>query len=71
MGLASCAKVRVVYPLRARSGASTIDLFSLASFPRWPSAPQAVPGGAMNSDNGSPIRKIYIFSPKQEWHCQR
>jgi hypothetical protein len=30
----------------------TISLFSLASFPRRPSAPQAVPGGATDSDNG-------------------
>ena len=39
-------------PLRGGVSASTIRLFSLATFPRRPSAPQAVPGGATDSDNG-------------------
>jgi len=46
--------------LRACTPTSTIKLFSLASFPRRPSAPQAVPGGATDptTDNR---RKTFIF----------
>ena len=50
--MASCAKGLSLCLLRASAGASTIRLFSLASFPRRPSASQAVPGGATDSDNG-------------------
>ena len=50
--MSSCAKRHPLCPLRVRAGASTIALFSLATFPRRPSAPQAVPGGATDSDNG-------------------
>ena len=50
--MSSCAKTLPLCPLRACAGASTISLFSLATFPRRPSASQAVPGGATDSDNG-------------------
>jgi hypothetical protein len=48
-------KRRAVCHLRAAGLASTIELFLLASFPRRPCAPQAVPGGATDSetDNGN------------------
>src|ERR1700683_5141505 len=52
--MASCAKGLALCHLRACASASTIILFSLATFPRRPSASQAVPGGATGSDNGLP-----------------
>jgi hypothetical protein len=47
--------------LRGRIRTSTIDLFSLASFPRRPSAPQAVPGGATDPTTDNRYANVYIF----------
>jgi hypothetical protein len=49
--------------LRACSRTSTIELFSLASFPRRPSAPQAVPGGATDPTTDNRYANVYILSP--------
>jgi hypothetical protein len=42
---------------------STIKLFSLAAFPRRPSAPQAVPGGATDPTTDNRYAKINILKP--------
>jgi hypothetical protein len=62
--MASCAKCLALCYLRACAEASTIILFSLATFPRRPSASQAVPGGATGSDIGLPNTQnlIVVFA---------
>jgi hypothetical protein len=48
--------------LRARRRTSTIKLFSLASFPRRPSASQAVPGGATDPTTDNRYAEIIFFA---------
>jgi hypothetical protein len=48
--------------LRARRRTSTINLFSLASFPRRPSASQAVPGGATDPTTDNRYAEIIFFA---------
>jgi hypothetical protein len=48
--------------LRARRRTSTISLFSLASFPRRPSASQAVPGGATDPTTDNRYAEIIFFA---------
>jgi hypothetical protein len=56
-------KTRPLCPLRACTRTSTINLFLLASFPRRPSASQAVPGGATDPTTDNRYADIFIFSP--------
>jgi hypothetical protein len=56
-GMSSCAKPPMLCLLRCLARTSTMKLFSLATFPRWPSAPS----GSRRRDGpveGKPIRKI-------------
>ena len=54
-------KTGPLWHLRAGAPTSTIILFSLASFPRRPSAPQAVPGGAMDPTTDNRYAKFIFF----------
>ena len=54
-------KTSLLCHLRVWAGTSTISLFSLASFPRRPSAPQAVPGGATDPTTDNRYANIYYF----------
>jgi hypothetical protein len=56
-------KTRPLCHLRACTRTSTINLFLLASFPRRPSASQAVPGGATDPTTDNRYADIFIFSP--------
>jgi hypothetical protein len=61
LGNVLLCKTRPLCHLRACTRTSTISLFSLASFPRRPSASQAVPGGATDPTTDNRYADIYIF----------
>jgi hypothetical protein len=54
-------KTRPLCHLRACTRTSTINLFLLASFPRRPSASQAVPGGATDPTTDNRYADILYF----------
>jgi hypothetical protein len=53
--------------LRACTRTSTINLFLLASFPRRPSASQAVPGGATDPTTDNRYANIFLYFRQYEF----